>query len=183
MSKSKLLAWIDLEMTGLDANEHTILEIASLVTDSDLNIVATGPELIIHQPQSELDKMDELVAGLHNQSGLTPKVLTSEISMASAEQQTIDFFAQFADSFTMPLCGNSIWQDKFFLHNHMPALNAFFHYRIVDVSSIKELVTRWYGAPEFKKAKVHRALSDIQESVAELRFYKEKYFVGQGDDK
>ena len=177
MDKSKHLGWIDLEMTGLDANRDLILEIAALVTDTELNLVATGPDLIIHQSSTALDRMIPVVREMHQASGLTAAVLASSITLAQAEQQVLAFFTKYAVPGTMPLCGNSIWQDKIFLINYMPNLINFFHYRTIDVSTIKELVCRWYGVAEFKKVKQHRALSDIKESVAELKFYKENYFI------
>lgn len=176
MDKSKHLAWIDLEMTGLDAKQDVILEIAVLVTDANLKVVAEGPDLIIHQPPAALDRMTPFVRELHTASGLLDLVAKSPISMAQAEQQVLNFLRPYGAPQTIPLCGNSIWQDKLFLINHMPTLNDFFHYRMIDVSTVKELVARWYGDPEFKKAKKHRALQDIYESVAELVFYRERYF-------
>jgi oligoribonuclease len=176
MDKSKYLVWIDLEMTGLDASQDHILEIAVLVTDANLQIVAEGPDLIVHQSPQILKSMLPVVRDMHLGSGLLDLVSSSLVSLEQAEQQVLDFLAPYGAPQTMPLCGNSIWQDKLFLINHMPALNHFLHYRIIDVSTIKELVTRWYGVPEFKKAKTHRALSDIHESIAELAFYRQKYF-------
>jgi len=177
MDRSKYLGWIDLEMTGLDASRDQILEIATLVTDADLKVIAHGPNLVLHQPGAVLENMIDLVRELHTRSGLLDLVHVSQISLAQAEAQVVDFFKEYAAPFTMPLCGSSIWQDKFFLINHMPSLVNFFHYRLIDVSSIKELVCRWYGAPEFVKKKNHRALDDILESVAELKFYRQNYFV------
>lgn len=177
MVRSKYLGWIDLEMTGLDFRRDLILEIATLVTDAELNIVAIGPDLVLHQPAAALENMIEFVRNLHQNSGLIDEVLESQISLANAERQVLKFFSQYAAPGTMPLCGNSIWQDKLFLINHMPDLVNFFHYRIIDVSSIKELVMRWHSVPEFPKSRNHRALDDVKESVAELRYYKEKYFT------
>ena len=176
MDKSKHLVWIDLEMTGLDAQKDRILEIAVLVTDANLKVVAEGPDLIIRQTSAVLEQMLPVVHQMHLSSRLLDLVLNSSISLAQAEQQVLNFLAPYGAAGTMPLCGNSIWQDKLFLIHHMPALNHFLHYRIIDVSTIKELVTRWYGVPEFKKTKQHRALSDIHESIAELSFYRDKYF-------
>jgi oligoribonuclease len=177
MNRSQHLAWIDLEMTGLDSTKDVILEIASLVTDADLNIIAEGPDLIIRQSSATLNMMNDTVTQMHTSSGLIDLITESKTDLALAEQQTLDFFAQYEVAGTMPLCGNSIWQDKMFLVRYMPKLINFFHYRIIDVSTIKELVCRWHNDPEFKKAKGHRALADIKESVAELKFYKEKFFV------
>lgn len=176
MNKSKHLVWVDLEMTGLDARQDHILEIAVLVTDDNLQIVAEGPDLIINQPSHLLDRMVPLVYDMHLSSGLLKLVSSSTVSLQQAEKQVLDFLAPYGAPQTMPLCGNSIWQDKLFLINHMPTLNSFFHYRIIDVSTIKELVTRWHEVAEFKKTKKHRALSDIYESIAELKFYRKTYF-------
>lgn len=176
MDKSKHLVWVDLEMTGLDASRDHILEIAVLVTDANLQVVAEGPDIIIHQPSPILERMVPAVRHMHQSSGLLDLVCSSLISLEQAQKQVLDFLTPYGAPNTMPLCGNSIWQDKLFLIKYMPDLNNFLHYRIIDVSTIKELVTRWYGVPEFKKAKKHRALSDIHESIAELRFYRQKYF-------
>lgn len=176
MSVTKNLVWIDLEMTGLDHQRDLILEIAVLITDFDLNVVATGPELVMHASPEKLDSMHELVRDMHIKSGLIDKVLASQITQAQAQEQILAFISQYGAPGTMPLCGNSIWQDKLFLITHMPKLISFLHYRIIDVSTIKELVTSWYGVPEFKKHKTHRALLDIQESIGELKYYREHYF-------
>lgn len=178
--KSKYLGWIDLEMTGLNAQQDQILEIAVLVTDNQLNLIAQGPDLIIHQPAELLVQMSSEVQQIHQASGLVDLVAQSKLSVTQAEAQVLDFLGQFGKSGEMPLCGNSVWQDKFFLIQHMPQLINFFHYRVIDVSTVKELVLRWYGEAEFVKRKQHRALDDILESVAELRFYQERYFVPKG---
>lgn len=177
MSDYKYLAWIDLEMTGLDSNQDQILEIAAIVTDVQLNVVAYGPDLIIHVPKTALECMSQFVLDMHTSSGLVEKVLKSQVTLAHAQQQVLAFFAQYSEPGVMPLCGNSIWQDKLFLIKHMPKLVEFLHYRIIDVSTVKELVKNWYGVPEFKKTKAHRALSDIEESIKELKYYREHYFI------
>jgi oligoribonuclease len=170
---------MDLEMTGLDADDHVIIEIATIITDGDLNIIASGPNLVVHQPDVELDKMDAWCVKHHGESGLTKRVRNSDISNEMAEQQTLDFIKEHIDEGKAPLCGNSIWQDRRFLAKHMPKLEGYLHYRIVDVSSIKELVKRWY--PADKQASIkrssHRALDDIKESIRELQYYREHIFV------
>jgi oligoribonuclease len=179
MSKHDRLVWIDLEMTGLDADDHVILEIATIITDGDLDIIATGPSLVIHQPEDELAKMDAWCVKHHGESGLTKRVRESDISNEQAENETLAFIKEHVDEGKAPLCGNSIWQDRRFLAKHMPKLEGYLHYRIVDVSSIKELVRRWY--PVEMQASIkrssHRALDDIKESINELRYYREHIFV------
>lgn len=175
------LVWIDLEMSGLDPRTCQILEIATLVTDADLNVLAEGPELIVHQPDAVLDAMDTWCTEHHGASGLTAAVRASKVSLADAEAQTLEFLREHTTSGASPLCGNSIWQDRRFIVAGMPELDAFLHYRLVDVSTIKELARRWYpdvSAPP--KAESHRALGDIRESIAELRFYRERLFVPRG---
>lgn len=172
------LVWIDLEMSGLDPRTCRILEIATLVTDADLNVLAEGPELIVHQPDAVLDAMGEWCTEHHGASGLTQAVRDAKTSLADAEAQTLDFLKRHTTPGTSPLCGNSVWQDRRFIIEGMPELDRFLHYRLVDVSSIKELARRWYpdvSAPP--KAESHRALDDIRESIAELRFYRERLFV------
>jgi oligoribonuclease len=171
------LCWIDMEMTGLNPATDAVLEIASLVTDKDLNVIGEGPEIVIHQPESVIAGMDEWAAKHHGESGLTQRVRESTISLEEAERLTIEFFAQFAPPKTSPLCGNSVHQDRRFVVRYMPELDEFLHYRIVDVSTIKELVRRWY--PELRvprKQGAHRALDDIKESIEELRFYRAQVF-------
>lgn len=175
--RSPALVWIDLEMTGLDPESCRILEIASVVTDGDLNVLAEGPDLIVHQSDAILDAMDEWNTRHHGDSGLTAASRASAIHEIEAERQTLVFLAGHVGVNASPLCGNSVGQDRQFLRRYMPALEAFLHYRNVDVSSIKELVRRWYpslGVPSKKKA--HRALEDIHESIAELRFYRGSIF-------
>jgi oligoribonuclease len=171
------LVWMDLEMTGLDPEIDTILEIATIITDGDLNIIAEGPNIVVHQPDALLDGMDEWNTTHHGASGLTARVRASRITMAEAEQQTLDFIRQYVPERSSPLCGNSIHQDRRFLVPYMPELEAWVHYRNIDVSTIKELVLRWYpGIKAPLKEAEHLALADIRESIAELAFYREKLF-------
>jgi oligoribonuclease len=168
---------MDLEMSGLDPKRCAILEIAVIVTDADLAIVAEGPDLIVHQEDAVLEAMDEWCTTHHGQSGLTAAVRASTISLAEAEKRCLDFLAKHTKAGTSPLCGNSVWQDRRFLAEHTPALDSFLHYRLIDVSTIKELVKRWYPDLEPpKKSDAHRALEDIRESIAELSFYRDTVF-------
>ncbi|MBY5992289.1 oligoribonuclease [Ferrimonas balearica] len=173
------LIWIDLEMTGLDPEENTIIEIATIVTDSQLNVLAEGPVLAVHQPESELAKMDEWNQRTHGESGLVERVRASTVDLAEAERQTLAFLAQWVPEGASPICGNSVGQDRRFLVKYMPKLEAYFHYRYLDVSTIKELVRRWQPAlmNEFSKSGSHQALEDIRESIAELAFYRRKVFT------
>jgi oligoribonuclease len=168
------LIWIDLEMTGLVPETHRIIEIATLVTDSQLNLLAEGPVIAIHQPDTELAAMDEWNTRQHGGSGLTQRVRDSRVGEAEAEQQTLAFLAQWVPPGKSPMCGNSICQDRRFLARWMPALERHFHYRNLDVSTLKELCQRW--APEiaagFSKQSSHLALDDIRDSVNELRYYR-----------
>ncbi len=172
-----MLVWMDLEMTGLDPAEDLILEIATIITDDDLNIMAEGPELVIHQSDDVLRAMNPWCIEHHAASGLTARVQQSRVSTAEAEQLTLAFLHQHCSEDSPPLCGNSIHQDRRFLQAWMPELEAFFHYRNIDVSTIKELARRWYAddvVPQKKEA--HRALDDIRESIAELRHYRQALF-------
>ncbi len=175
---SNNLIWIDLEMTGLDTANDAIIEIATVVTDSDLNLVAEGPMLAIHQPDAVLSGMDEWNTRQHGQSGLTERVRNSTITEAEAERQTLEFLRQHVPARTSPMCGNSICQDRRFLARLMPELEAYFHYRNLDVSTIKELAARW--APGiysgFSKQSSHLALDDIRDSIDELKYYREHFF-------
>jgi len=170
------LIWIDLEMTGLNTETDTIIEIATIVTDRHLNELAEGPVLAIGQSQAVLDSMDEWNTRQHGESGLTDRVLRSDISMRQAELQTLDFLSQWVDAGSSPMSGNSICQDRRFLAREMPELERFFHYRNLDVSTLKILAQQW--APEvtagFSKESSHRALSDIRDSIAELTWYREQ---------
>ncbi len=172
------LVWIDLEMTGLEPDEHKIIEIASIITDKELNILAEGPVLAIHQNEAELAKMDEWNVRTHTGSGLVARVQASKVTEEEAVAQTLAFLREWVPEQTSPLCGNSIGQDRRFLVRHMPTLEAFFHYRNVDVSTVKELVRRWQPAllEQFTKKGSHQALDDIRESIAELQFYRETVF-------
>ncbi len=169
------LIWIDLEMTGLDPLRDRIIEIAVVVTDAQLATRIEGPVFAIHQSDEVLDAMDAWNKGTHGRSGLVDRVKASRISEAEAEEQVIDFLRRFVPKNASPMCGNSICQDRRFLANYMPRLEAFFHYRNLDVSTLKELARRW--KPEvlggFKKAQKHTALADIHESIDELRYYRE----------
>jgi oligoribonuclease len=171
------LFWVDLEMTGLDPDTCTIIEIASLVTDNELNILAEGPALVIHQPAALLEKMDAWNQEHHKKSGLYDAVLASQVSLEKAEEETLQFLKAWLPQRKAPLCGNSIWQDRRFLCRYMPKLEGFLHYRNIDVSSFKEVIRRWYpgGAELPRKKEAHRALDDIKESINELRFYREHF--------
>ena len=177
MQNPQNLIWIDLEMTGLDPDRDVIIEMATIVTDSDLNTLAEGPVIAIHQPEEILAGMDEWNTRQHGQSGLTQRVRESTVSMAEAEAQTLAFLEQWVPKRSSPICGNSICQDRRFLYRHMPRLEGYFHYRNLDVSTLKELAARW--APNvrdsFKKGGTHLALDDIRESIAELRHYREHF--------
>jgi oligoribonuclease len=172
---------MDLEMTGLDPAVHTIVEIATVVTDDALNIVATGPDLVVHQPAEALAHMDPVVVEMHTRSGLLPAITLSTVSLAEAGALTLAFIKEHVrEPRSVPLCGNSIGMDRRFLDAYLPEIENFLHYRSVDVSSIKELVRRWY--PELSKSRIvksgsHRALDDIRESIAELQFYRDHVFV------
>ena len=172
------LIWIDLEMTGLDAFQDEIIEIATIVTDSHLNLIAEGPVLAIHQPDEVLDGMDEWNTRQHAKSGLTQRVRESKLTTLEAERLTLAFLAQHVDANASPMCGNSICQDRRFLARLMPQLEDFFHYRNLDVSTIKELGKRW--APEaiagFEKNSAHLAMEDIRDSIRELEYYREHLF-------
>lgn len=178
MAADAPLIWIDMEMTGLDPDTEHVLEIASLITNAELEIIAEGPDLVVHQPDAILDNMGEWCTEHHGASGLTEACRRSSLSLAEAEAQTLAFVRDHCPPGKSPLCGNSIGQDRRFLVRHMPELASFFHYRVVDVSTIKELVKRWYPTlPPLAKSEAHRALDDIRESIAELRYYREHVFV------
>ena len=172
------LVWIDLEMTGLDPESCKIIEIATIVTDSELNILAEGPVLAIHQDRAELDKMDDWCTSHHTASGLVARVLASDINEDEAVAQTLAFLAQWVPAGKSPLCGNSIGQDRRFLVKYMAELENYFHYRNIDVSTLKELGRRWCPdvVSSFKKQGLHLALDDIRESIGELQHYRQHMF-------
>ncbi|MCK5532896.1 MAG: oligoribonuclease [Halopseudomonas aestusnigri] len=173
------LIWIDLEMTGLDPDNDVIIEIATIVTDPQLNVLAEGPSLAIKQPDALLDGMDEWNTRQHGQSGLTRRVRESTISPADAERQTIDFLSAWVPAGKSPMCGNSICQDRRFMHRLMPELEGWFHYRNVDVSTLKVLANQWMPSAlrDYPKENLHEALADIRESIEELRYYRQ--FMGK----
>ena len=172
------LVWMDMEMSGLDPKICGILEIATLVTDKDLNLIEQGPVFVIHQPDSLLETMDTWNKEHHTKSGLLEAVRKSNLTVTEAEQRTLDFVSKHCHPKSSPLCGNTIYQDRRFLIEYMPKLEDFFHYRLIDVSTIKELVKRWFG-PELQappKKQNHKALEDIMETVEELKFYRKMVF-------
>ncbi len=171
------LIWIDLEMTGLNPDSDLIIEIATVVTDKDLNILANGPVLAVHQSDAALAAMDDWNQKHHGQSGLIERVKASTINVAEAERLTLEFLKEWVPANTSPICGNSIGQDRRFLYRYMPTLEAYFHYRNIDVSTVKELAARWAPAVKdgFNKESKHQALDDIIESIEELRYYREHF--------
>jgi oligoribonuclease len=178
MAKSKKnLIWIDLEMTGLDTDNDYIIEIATIVTDAELNILAEGPMIAIHQSDEILEAMDEWNTRQHGGSGLTERVRNTRVTEAEAEQQTLDFLKQYVPAGVSPMCGNSICQDRRFMARIMPELEAYFHYRNLDVSSLKELARRWAPKVEksFKKKSSHLAMDDVKDSIRELQHYREHF--------
>ena len=171
------LVWLDMEMTGLDPDNDRIIEVAVIVTDPELNIIAEGPVFAIHQLDETLDKMDNWNKGTHGKSGLIDRVKASTVTEAQAEQELIAFLKKYVPANKSPMCGNSICQDRRFMARGMPKLEAFFHYRNLDVSTLKELCRRWKPelASGFKKHQKHTALADIHESIEELRYYREHF--------
>jgi oligoribonuclease len=171
------LVWLDMEMTGLDPDNDRIIEVAVVVTDADLNIIAEGPVFAIHQSDETLDKMDNWNKGTHGRSGLIDRVKASTVTEAQAELELIAFLKQYVPANKSPMCGNSICQDRRIMARGMPKLEAFFHYRNLDVSTLKELCRRWRPelASGFKKHQKHTALADIVESIEELRYYREHF--------
>lgn len=182
MSEAKkypTLVWLDLEMTGLDPDSERIIEIATAVTNHDLTEIIEGPNLVIKQPDEYIDNMDEWNTNQHTKSGLVESMRVTNITIEEAQRQTLDFLKLHTEKGRSPLCGNTISHDRRFLRRYMPDVDAYFHYRNVDVSSIKELIKRWN--PEilegFKKSGGHRAMEDVLESIEELKFYKDKFFI------
>jgi len=177
VGKEQRLVWIDMEMTGLDPEKERIIELAAVVTEPDLTLVAEGPVLVVHQPDSLLDAMDKWNQSTHGRSGLIDKVKASTLTEAQAEERMLEFLAQHVPAGKSPMCGNTIGQDRRFMVRYMPRLEAFFHYRNLDVSTLKELALRW--KPEvyrsFVKQARHEALADIYESIAELKHYREHF--------
>lgn len=175
-----MLVWMDLEMTGLDATRHVIVEIATLITDDELTIVAEGPDLVVHQPEEALALMDDVVVEMHTHSGLLDQIRASTVTLEEAGAETLAFIRQYVPTpHTVPLCGNSIGMDRRFLAAYLPEIEDWLHYRSVDVSTIKELARRWYpealnAAP--RKETAHRAMDDIRESVAELAYWRSTVF-------
>lgn len=178
MNKKSMLVWLDLEMTGLNVQKDALLEIATILTDDDLREIAVGPNLVMHQSASALDGMDAWGKKQHAASGLIAEVKASKVTVAQAEQETLAFLQQHGEQGAL-LCGNSIWVDRAFLQEHMPTLAAFFGYRMIDVSSFKEMMARWYhddSRVSFKKRDMHRALPDVRDSIDELRHYRTYFF-------
>ncbi len=176
-SQANNLIWIDLEMTGLDPRTDRILEIACIVTDANLNVLAEGPVLAVHQPDDILDNMNQWCIDTHARTGLTERVRKSTVSEAEAEQLTIAFLSQYSAPDLSPMCGNTIGQDRRFLFNYMSELHDFFHYRNIDVSTLKELARRWKPEllEQFTKKGTHMAIEDIRESIVEMQFYREHF--------
>ena len=177
MNRKTNLIWIDLEMTGLIPETDVIIEIATVVTDANLNVIEEGPSLAINQSKELIDGMDEWNTSQHNRSGLVKRVMESKITVTEAESQTLEFLSKHVDSGVSPMCGNSICQDRRFLSNYMPNLEKFFHYRHIDVSTLKELAVRWKPdiiSSSFKNSR-HLALSDIYDSIDELKYYREHF--------
>lgn len=177
------LVWVDCEMTGLDLGKDALIEVAALVTDAELRVLGDGVDVVIAAPDATLDGMEKIVADMHAASGLTTLVRSSATTVAEAEQRVLDYVREFvADARSVPLCGNSIATDRAFIARDMPELDRFLHYRMIDVSSIKELCRRWYPRVYFaqpQKGLAHRALADIRESIRELRYYRSTVFVPQ----
>lgn len=180
MKKKEHLIWMDLEMTGLNPDTDAILEIATVVTDNQLNVIAQGPDLIINQPQAALNLMDDWVRNQHTKTGLIDAVIKSPMTMAVAQEETLDFIKKYCPPRDGILCGNSVWQDRAFLRKSMPRIVEYLHYRIIDVSSVKELAIRWYPNSQFlkfEKPDNHRALEDVYGSIKELAHYRKYFFI------
>ncbi|MDP6233570.1 MAG: oligoribonuclease [Candidatus Poseidoniaceae archaeon] len=171
------MVWIDLEMTGLDIKQDRIIEIATLVTDGELNLIAEGPNLAVHVSDDAIAGMDEWNTTHHHRSGLVDRIRSEGVSVEDAQARTLAFLEEHVQPNTAPLCGNSVWNDKRFLEKEMPDIVAFLHYRMIDVSTVKELARRWYPeVPRYEKKGAHLALDDIRESVEELRHFRERVF-------
>ena len=181
--KKQRLIWIDLEMTGLEPDENHIIEVATIVTDAQLNTLAEGPVIAVHQPQKHLDRMDDWNVKTHTGSGLVERVKESQHDERKAAAETIEFLRQYIDAGVSPMCGNSICQDRRFLAKHMPELEAFFHYRNLDVSTLKELARRWRPdvTDTLKKEGSHLAMDDIKDSIAELKHYRTHFIKTKRD--
>ncbi len=180
MNRKQHLVWMDLEMTGLNVEIDVILEIATIITDNQLNIIAEGPALIIHQPQAALDLMDDWVRNQHTKTGLINAVEKSSMTSVVAQEETLDFIKEYCPPKDGILCGNSVWQDRNFLRKYMPRISDYLHYRIIDVSSVKELAQRWYPDSlftKFEKPDNHRALEDVHSSIKELAHYRKYFFI------
>lgn len=178
--RAQRMVWIDLEMTGLDLARESIIEIATVVTDSELNVLATGPNLAVSVSEALIEGMDDWNTRHHHRSGLVDRIRKEGVSVSEAEQATLAFLREWVDENKAPLCGNSVWNDRQFLAKEMPELLAFLHYRMVDVSTVKELSRRWYtDVPRFPKKGAHLALDDILESIEELRYFRQHVFVPQ----
>jgi len=179
LEKNLSLIWLDLEMTGLNPSINRIIEIATVITDAQLNVIAEGPAMAIFQPEEILSHMDDWNQNQHTQSGLVNRIRHSQVDEAQAEQLTLEFLSKYLPPKTSPICGNTIYQDRRFLYKWMPQLESFFHYRNVDVSTIKELALRWYPqiVGSYKKDSTHTALADVYDSINELKFYREKCFI------
>ncbi len=178
--REDLLVWLDLEMTGLDPKTCTVLEIGSVITDGELEVLAEGPSIAIHHTDKVLNGMESWSRFHHKKSGLTQSCRESKVSLKKAEQMTLQFVQGFCKKKSAPLCGNTIWQDRRFLVKYMPLLEQYLHYRTIDVSSVKELVSRWYPKDHKmprEKRQTHRVSDDIRESIEELRHYRKKVFV------
>jgi oligoribonuclease len=180
MNKKEHLVWMDLEMTGLNVDVDVILEIATIITDNELNIVAEGPALIINQPHAALEVMDNWVRNQHTKTGLIDAVAKSSMTLAVAQEETLDFIKEYCPPRDGVLCGNSVWQDRAFLRKYMPRITDYLHYRLIDVSSVKELAIRWYPKSQFlkfEKPDNHRALEDVRGSIKELAHYRKYFFI------
>lgn len=180
MISDKKLVWLDLEMTGLNADYDVILEIATIITDSELNIIAQGPTFVVHQSEGALSVMEDYVRNMHAKSGLTEKVRASKVTLSEAYEQTFAFIKQHCAKHNALLAGNSVWQDRAFLLKYMPDIVRYLHYRIIDISGVKMLVRGWYPTSpyaDFKKPESHRALEDVKESIEELKHYRKYFFI------